>query len=108
MSIRDPVSSPWKAESNPTLVPDRASPPRTANSGNANAPRAEICATSKIFISALEHGYEHAIRQGFEFLGSSGSVRSSDRVCIKPNLTFPHFRKGVMTNPEALEALVIY
>jgi uncharacterized protein (DUF362 family) len=29
-------------------------------------------------------------------------------VCIKPNLTFPHFREGVMTNPEALEALVVF
>ena len=26
---------------------------------------------------------------------------------IKPNLTFPVFRKGVMTNPECVEALVV-
>jgi uncharacterized protein (DUF362 family) len=63
---------------------------------------------SKIFICELDKGYASAIQRGFEFLASSGSVRSSDRVCIKPNLTFPRFRKGVMTNPEALEALVIY
>jgi uncharacterized protein (DUF362 family) len=63
---------------------------------------------SRIFISDLGHGYEHAIQRGFDFLGSSGTVRPSEKVCIKPNLTFPHFQKGVMTNPEALEALVIY
>ncbi len=63
---------------------------------------------SKVFIGGLEHGYGPAIQQAFDFLGSAGAVRSSDRVCIKPNLTFPYFRKGVMTNPEALEALVIY
>jgi uncharacterized protein (DUF362 family) len=63
---------------------------------------------SKLFISALDDGYGRAIQTGFEFLGSTGVVRSSDRVAIKPNLTFPHFRQGVMTNPEALEALVLY
>ncbi len=35
-------------------------------------------------------------------------MRAGDRVAIKPNLTFPTFRKGVMTNPEALEAVILY
>src|SRR4029453_3783434 len=68
----------------------------------------ELGPMSKIFISTLTHGYASAIQQGFDFLGASGSVLASDRVCIKPNLTFPHFRRGVMTNPEAVEALVVY
>jgi uncharacterized protein (DUF362 family) len=29
-------------------------------------------------------------------------------VAIKPNLTFPVYRRGVMTNPEAIEALVVH
>jgi uncharacterized protein (DUF362 family) len=64
---------------------------------------------SRLFVTRLDAArYAPAIEQGFAFLGTSGAVGSSDRVCIKPNLTFPHFRQGVMTNPAALEALVIY
>ncbi len=48
------------------------------------------------------------MREGFAFLGESARIQWSDRVAIKPNLTFPEFRRGVMTNPEAIEALVIY
>jgi len=63
---------------------------------------------SRIYLHSLHLGYEECLRQGFSFLGGAGLVRSSDRVAIKPNLTFPVFRKGVMTNPDAVEALVIY
>jgi uncharacterized protein (DUF362 family) len=63
---------------------------------------------SRIYVHALEGGYDKCLREGFSFLGDAGLVRPSDRVAIKPNLTFPVFRKGVMTNPDAVEALVIY
>jgi uncharacterized protein (DUF362 family) len=56
----------------------------------------------------LERGYGDCIPEGFEFLGDGGKIRPSDRIAIKPNLTFPVFRKGVMTNPEAVEAMVVY
>ena len=62
----------------------------------------------KAFIGSLENGYAQPIRDGFAFLGSAGVVNRTQRVCIKPNLTFPTFRKGVMTNPEALESLIVY
>jgi uncharacterized protein (DUF362 family) len=48
------------------------------------------------------------LQAGFEYCAGAGAIGSGDRVCIKPNLTFPHFRQGVMTNPEALEALVVF
>jgi uncharacterized protein (DUF362 family) len=63
---------------------------------------------TKIFVGTLDEGYDDAIQRGFAFLGNAGIVRSSDRICIKPNLTFPRFVKGVMTNPEAVEALIVY
>jgi uncharacterized protein (DUF362 family) len=64
--------------------------------------------TPRLFIDSLTNGYSEPIRKGFAFLGAAGSVDPSDRVCIKPNLTYPVFRRGVMTSPEALEALIAY
>jgi uncharacterized protein (DUF362 family) len=61
---------------------------------------------AKVFLQSLDQGYEAPIREGLAFTGVSGTLKSSDRVAIKPNLTFPVFKKGVMTNPEAIEALV--
>lgn len=63
---------------------------------------------AKIFLRDLCDGYATAIREGFSFLEPARRLRPSDRVAIKPNLTFPIFRPGVMTNPEAIEALVVY
>ncbi len=62
----------------------------------------------KIFLQSLDSGYERSLREGFAFLGNSGRIRPSDRVTIKPNLTFPCYRQGVVTNPEAIEAVVAY
>lgn len=62
----------------------------------------------RIFIDRLANDYSGVIARGLEFLGTSTNIRPSDRIAIKPNLTFPTFRKGVMTNPEAVEALVAY
>jgi len=63
---------------------------------------------ARLFIDWLSQGYPTTIRRGFEFLGDAGRIRRGDRVCVKPNLTYPTFRRGVMTNPQALEALLIY
>jgi uncharacterized protein (DUF362 family) len=63
---------------------------------------------SRIFIESLSNGYSDPISKGLAYLGITDSLRSSDRIAIKPNLTFPFYRKGVMTNPEAVEALVVY
>jgi uncharacterized protein (DUF362 family) len=65
-------------------------------------------ARARAFIDWLTHGYGPILQAGFEFCGGPRVIARGDRVCIKPNLTFPYFRRGVMTNPEALEALVLY
>jgi uncharacterized protein (DUF362 family) len=63
----------------------------------------------KVFFDTLAHGgYGGCLEKGFEFLQSSVRVGPDTRVCIKPNLTFPTFRQGVMTNPEAVEAVILY
>ena len=63
---------------------------------------------ARIFIDSLSTGYEEVLPRAFEFLKPSVVIKASERVCIKPNLTFPYFRPGVMTNPEAIEAVVVY
>lgn len=63
---------------------------------------------ARIFIESLTGSYSEPFRRGFEYLGLANRLRPSDRIAIKPNLTFPFYRKGVMTNPEAVEALVMY
>jgi uncharacterized protein (DUF362 family) len=60
------------------------------------------------FKTDLSEGYGNALCKGFEFMGDAARIRSTDRVAIKPNLTFPTFQRGVMTNPEAIGALVAH
>lgn len=60
----------------------------------------------KLYFQRIEPGYSDVIHKGFQFLGIR--ISSQERVAIKPNLTYPTFRRGVMTNPEALEAVVRY
>ena len=74
---------------------------------------AGAAASPRIFIDHLPAGavlaaYAQNIERGFAHLGPGRRISASDRVVIKPNLTFPEYRKGVMTSPEALRALVEY
>jgi len=62
----------------------------------------------KIFIERLAGDYSEPIARGFDFIGHAQTIRWGDRVVVKPNLTFPVFRKGVMTNPDAVESMVLY
>jgi uncharacterized protein (DUF362 family) len=61
-----------------------------------------------VYICRLEETYQPAIQKAFDWIGLASRLRSGDHVAIKPNLTFPVFRKGVMTNPEALEAVILH
>ena len=53
----------------------------------------------RFYISSLDGGYDRVLQSGFDYLGESGAIGRQDRVVIKPNLTFPTFQPGVMTNP---------
>jgi len=46
--------------------------------------------------------------EGFHFIGAEDFIKEERRIVIKPNFTFPIYRKGVMTNPALLEELVRY
>ncbi|HEU5408277.1 MAG TPA: DUF362 domain-containing protein, partial [Nitrospira sp.] len=61
-----------------------------------------------IYIDWLNGGYLPPVERGFEWTRLTHRLKAGDRIAIKPNLTFPEFRKGVMTNPEALEAVIVY
>lgn len=62
--------------------------------------------TARFFIDSLDDGYDALLARGFAHLGETARIRPGDRVAIKPNLTFPTFKPGVMTSPEAVEAVV--
>lgn len=62
----------------------------------------------RVYLNSLDNGYKKCLRDGFEFLGAAARISSTDRVTIKPNLTFPIFRPGVMTTLEAIQATIEY
>ncbi len=63
-------------------------------------------APGKASLGWIGGGYTDALHSGLEYVGVLRNIRRGDRVAIKPNLTYPTFRKGVMTNPEAIEAAI--
>jgi uncharacterized protein (DUF362 family) len=46
------------------------------------------------------------IRDGFDWVHFSEVCTSTTRIFIKPNLTFPSYRPGVMTSPEFIDSLL--
>jgi len=63
---------------------------------------------TRLYIAHLDRAYSDVIQKGFEWVAHGTGLRPGDHIAIKPNLTFPVFRPGVMTNPEAIEALIVY
>lgn len=66
-----------------------------------------MTAPARIFIERLDADYTPGLRRGLAWMNASSPVPRNATVFIKPNLTFPVYRKGVMTNPECVEALVV-
>ena len=64
-------------------------------------------AAVRVHIERLGVSYLDAIRRGLEFTGLGARIRPGDTVFLKPNLTFPHYKEGVMTHPACVEALVV-
>jgi uncharacterized protein (DUF362 family) len=62
----------------------------------------------RLYIETLGDDYLPTVQQGFDWIGVRSYLKWGDKVCVKPNLTFPTFCKGVMTNPAALEAVVVH
>jgi len=57
--------------------------------------------------SLTEADYGAQIRQGLEWARFGDWVKPTTRIFIKPNLTFPTYQPGVMTNPGAVEAAIL-
>lgn len=57
----------------------------------------------RVFIGKIESGYEETIRRAFSWLNAE-SLLAGKNVFVKANFTYPEFRPGVMTTPEAVAA----
>jgi uncharacterized protein (DUF362 family) len=61
----------------------------------------------KIYIDRINNNYLTNIQEGLEFINMAGKVKSGDTVFIKPNLTYPYYKKGVMTSLKCIEAMIL-
>lgn len=59
-----------------------------------------------VHLARLESGYASALEKGLEETGFFRDIAPGGRVFLKPNLTFPEYRRGVMTSIECLTAVV--
>lgn len=51
--------------------------------------------------------YLELMQEGLRYIRFGEGLPSTPRVFVKPNLTFPYYRPGVMTSPEAVEAMIV-
>lgn len=60
-----------------------------------------------VYVDRLgQMGYQQIIREGLDRVGFREFVDSSTRIFLKPNLTYPTFRPGVMTTIGAIEGAI--
>lgn len=59
----------------------------------------------RTFIASLDAGYRGVVEGALEGVGFFDDVKPGGVVFLKPNLTFPEFRPGVMTSLECVEAV---
>ncbi len=65
--------------------------------------------TPRAFIGRVNldgSNYLDVIREGLRFTDIASVVGRRTRIFVKPNLTFPSYRPGVMTSPQAVEAAI--
>lgn len=62
----------------------------------------------RVYIGHLDRECLSVLKEGGQWIGFPSLIKRDTAVAVKPNLTFPIFRKGVMTNPDILEAAIIY
>jgi len=64
--------------------------------------------TAKAFIAPITPtSYLERVREGFAFIDLGRLINAQSRVFLKPNLTYPTYRPGVMTSMEAVEAVIV-
>lgn len=62
---------------------------------------------AKVFLDDIHGDYGGVIRKGLSWIEFDKLVTPKSRIFVKPNLTFPTYREGVMTSPEAVEAALL-
>lgn len=60
----------------------------------------------KVFLNNIGDQLENDLRQAIDYVGLAGQLNSGKTIFIKPNLTYPKFKPGVITTPKLLETLV--
>jgi len=60
----------------------------------------------KVHISKVKDNSRISLINGLEWIGWRGIIKSDSTVFIKPNLTWPVYRRGVITSPELLKNLL--
>jgi uncharacterized protein (DUF362 family) len=59
------------------------------------------------YLGSLEkEDYLSNFQKGLEFIEFGKKVSHNTKIFIKPNLTYPEYRPGVMTNPEAVSSSI--
>lgn len=61
--------------------------------------------TARVFLGRIDRPYRAVVDEAFAWL-QAGDLLAGRKVFVKANLTFPEFRPGVMTTPEALDAVL--
>lgn len=62
----------------------------------------------RAYIEHLENGnYQELFRKGLEWIRFGELIQPDAPIFIKPNLTFPTYRPGVMTSPQAVEGAIL-
>ena len=62
----------------------------------------------RVFLRSLKDtNYLKLFQEGLEFIHFQELLPSNGRVFLKLNLTFPEYRKGVMTNPQAVSDAIL-
>jgi uncharacterized protein (DUF362 family) len=61
----------------------------------------------RLYIDRIGDQYRTRISEGLNHIDVRSRLKAGGRVFIKPNLTYPRFKPGVVTTPECVEALVL-
>jgi uncharacterized protein (DUF362 family) len=60
-----------------------------------------------VWLGSINDGYQNTLPEALSWLGAGAVLKPGCRVLVKPNLTFPEYRPGVMTSPDCIEALIV-
>jgi uncharacterized protein (DUF362 family) len=64
-----------------------------------------MTATPQVFLTELGDDYSAMVQAGLDHVGFFQKVPAGSRVFLKPNLTYPEYRPGVMTSIECVQAV---